>query len=238
MLCSLDIIKLLDKQINMSEPIILTFDYKERGQETTREIEFHIISPEFYENGKKALKIYSNLLDIADRWKGKARFESYKLMKEAGYTPTAQFFADIDVNFDPDKTYTDEEKAILDAKLKIKSEVEYILNVAPSFESQMYYEIYEYLVENLFLFVFKDLKIDWTNPSVPFLQIAKAYYSVWQNVFFGSVRDTNQNLKSEKSIENKSSDEKTQINIPKEKDQSDEKMTSNLQPIETKPFEM
>ena len=205
----------------MSEPIILTFDYKERGQETTREIEFEIISPEHYENGKKALKIYSNLLDIADRWKGKARFESYKLMKEAGYTPTAQFFNDIDVSFDPNKNYTDQEKSILDAKLKIKGEVEYILNVAPSFDSQMYYEIYEYLVENLFMFVFKDLQIDWTNPSVPFLQIAKAYYSVWQNVFFGSVRDTSQNLKNESKEEKKNSDAKTQTNTPKESDQKD-----------------
>jgi hypothetical protein len=222
----------------MSEPIILTFDYKERGQETTREIEFEIISPEHYENGKKALKIYSNLLDIADKWKGKARFESYKLMKEAGYTPTAQFFNDIDVSFDPNKNYTDQEKAILDAKLKIKGEVEYILNVAPSFDSQMYYEIYEYLVENLFLFVFKDLQIEWTNPSVPFLQIAKAYYSVWQNVFFGNVRDTSQNLKNESKEEKENSDVKIQTNTPKESDQKDQMTTSNLEQVETKPLEM
>jgi len=222
----------------MSEPIILTFDYKERGQETTHEIEFEIISPEHYENGKKALKIYSNLLDIADKWKGKARFESYKLMKEAGYTPTAQFFNDIDVSFDPNKNYTDQEKAILDAKLKIKGEVEYILNVAPSFDSQMYYEIYEYLVENLFLFVFKDLQIEWTNPSVPFLQIAKAYYSVWQNVFFGNVRDTSQNLKNESKEEKENSDVKIQTNTPKESDQKDQMTTSNLEQVETKPLEM
>jgi hypothetical protein len=222
----------------MSEPIILTFDYKERGQETTREIEFEIISPEHYENGKKALKIYSNLLDIADRWKGKARFESYKLMKEAGYTPTAQFFNDIDVSFDPNKNYTDQEKSILDAKLKIKGEVEYILNVAPSFDSQMHYEIYEYLVENLFMFVFKDLQIEWTNPSVPFLQIAKAYYSVWQNVFFGSVRDTSQNSKNESKEEKENSDAKIQTNTPKENDQKDQTMTSNLQQTETKPLQL
>lgn len=222
----------------MSEPIILTFDYKERGQETTREIEFHILSPEFYENGIKALKIYSNLLDIADRWKSKARFESYKLMKEAGYTPTAQLFADIDVTFDPEKTYTEEEKAILDAKLKIKGEVEYILNVAPSFTSQMYFEMYEYLVQNLFMFIFKDLKIEWTNPSIPFLDIAKAYYSVWNSVFFGNVRNTNQNLKSEKNEESENSDVKTQISTPKQSDQSDPQTISSSLPTESKPLEM
>ena len=218
----------------MSEPTILYFDYRERGQEKTREIELEIISPEFYDNGKKALKIYSNLLDINDRWQNKARYEFYKIMKESGYNPTKQFFNDIDVKIEEGKEYTEEQLNTLNKKIAIKDEVEYLMTMTPSYNSQMYFEMYQYLIENLFMFVFKDLKIDWTNPSVPFLDIAKAYYSVWQNVFIGSVRDTKKILNEEKKEENVSSDALT--NTPSENQNQSENNLDSL-PTQTIPNE-
>ncbi len=216
----------------MSEPIILYFDYRERGQEETREIELEVISPEFYDNGKKALKIYSNILDISDKWQNKSRFQSYKLLKEAGFNPTHEFFDSLSVEIVEGKEYSEEQLKILKATIEVRNEVEYIMSTAPNYYSQRYFEIYEYLVENLFMYVFKDLKIDWTNPSIPFLDIAKAYYSVWQNVFFGSVRDTKRISTKEKKEENENLDAKTPTNTPSENEtsQPDQKMSSDSLP--------
>ncbi len=179
----------------------INFNYRERGSDITREVELPIISPEFYENGKKALKIYSTLLDIKDKYGNKTRFEAYKLLKEAGYTPTQKFFTEIDVAIDPKKKYKENELKELESKIRIKEEVEMIMMMADTFSNTMYLEMYEFLVENLFLSNMKDLDIDFTNPTIPYIDIAQAYYAIWRSVFLGNYQDSNQNTEKERSVE-------------------------------------
>lgn len=179
----------------------LTFNYRDRGSDVIREIELPIISPEFYENGKKMLKIYSSLLDIKDKYSNKNRLEAFKLLKDMGYSPTQKFFNDLDVAIDPKKKYKPEELEELERKIAIKEEVEMVISMADTFTNSMYLEMYEYLVENLFLFNMKDLGIDWTNPSVPYSDIAQMYFAFWRSVFLGYYPTSNQNTQNESNVE-------------------------------------
>lgn len=179
----------------------ITFNYRERGSDIVREVELPIISPEFYENGKKALKIYSTLLDIKDKYGNKNRFAAYKLLKEAGYVVTQKFFSDLDVSIDPRKKYKPGELEELEKKIKIKEDVEMLMMMADTFANSMYLEMYEYLVENLFLFNMKDLGVDWTNPCIPYLDIAQTYLIGWREVFLGNYQPSSQNTQNENTKE-------------------------------------